>query len=87
VGDRRGVQTALGHSRIEGLRRAKTIPKEQDQTMLSRYFSVDFDGKEACQEETSCPSRWLNPGLSMMEKKSKKLEDVEVGSRKGHLLV
>jgi len=40
--------------------------------MLSRYFSVDFDGKEACQEETSCPSRLLNPGLSMMEKKIEK---------------
>ena len=36
--------------------------------MLSRYFSVDFDGKEACQEETSCPSRLLNPRMSMMKK-------------------
>ena len=54
--------------------------------MLSRYFSVDFDGKEACQEETSCPSRLLNPRMSMM-KKIEKLEDVRQGSMKGHLLV
>ena len=39
--------------------------------MLSRYFSVDFDGKEACQEETSCPSRLLNPRMSMMKKNEK----------------
>jgi len=57
--------------------------------MLSRYFSVDFDGKEACQEETSCPSRLLNPRMNMMKKneKNEKLEDVGEGSMKGHLLV
>jgi hypothetical protein len=54
------------------------------QTMRSRYLSLDFDGKEACQEETSCPSRGLNPSMT---KKIGKLEDVREGSRKGHLLV